>query len=207
MISPGSSDGHGPLTLMAVSSATTSIPTRTASRSSPGWGGIVTRTHICATPHLTSSSNMNEFKFYISPVDYAKARPMTWGEAKKNNIPLSEHIPDDCTPITDDTDGYEVRWFHSFKSVWINKELLHCHLHPNETKCDSLRFELNELKKNIQCVRTSLKWGRYKDCSKEMRYLITRQYEYMNWYSEVLEKRLALLMGDEKNNEQISLPS
>lgn len=70
-----------------------------------------------------------------------------------------------------------------------------------------MQFELEQLKIKISNMRYQIKDRRFFVQSPLMTYLTKTQYDYMNWYSEALEKRIELMKEQAKRDRQMRLPS
>lgn len=76
-----------------------------------------------------------------------------------------------------------------------------------EKEIHCCRIELENLKIKIFNMKYQIKEQRYIVQSPLMAYLTKTQYDYMNWYREVLEKRLKLMKDQMKKEQQMLLPS
>lgn len=76
-----------------------------------------------------------------------------------------------------------------------------------EQEIQFMRLELAKLKAKIDGMRCRIRDRRFFVQSPLMAYLTKTQYDYMNWYSEALEKRIKLMEEQAKRDRQMRLPS
>lgn len=76
-----------------------------------------------------------------------------------------------------------------------------------EHEIQATKVELDQLKIKIFNLRYQIKDRRFFVQSNLMCYLTKSQYDYMNWYYEVLEKRLKIMQDQMKKEQQMLLPS
>lgn len=62
-----------------------------------------------------------------------------------------------------------------------------------EREIHRMEVELFRLDNSIEEVKDQIKFNKFAHWPRMMSYYTTRQFEYMNWYREVLWKRLELM--------------
>lgn len=76
-----------------------------------------------------------------------------------------------------------------------------------ENAIQATQVELDQLKIKIFNLRYQIKERRFLVQSNLMYYLTKSQYDYMNWYCEVLERRLKIMQDQMKKEQQMLIPS